>query len=116
MWMFGPMGAVDPDQVDNDAGNVWRNLYKLEKTFGDNPNPQKMAQTVSQQHHTYTLYSYDITILQVKGRVDEFKEHLPLLSALFNPGLRDRHWEKMSEIAGQDLRPNEVSINNNKHQ
>jgi len=44
----------------------------------------------------------------VKGRVDEFKEHLPLLSALFNPGLRDRHWEKMSEIAGQDLRPNEV--------
>ena len=40
--------------------------------------------------------------------MDEFKEHLPLLSALFNPGLRDRHWEKMSEIAGQDLRPNEV--------
>ena len=44
----------------------------------------------------------------MKSRVDEFKEHLPLLAALFNPGLRDRHWEKMSEIAGQDLRPNEV--------
>ena len=49
-----------------------------------------------------------VNVMQVKGRVDEFKEHLPLLSALFNPGLRDRHWEKMSEIAGQDLRPNEV--------
>ena len=47
MWMFGPMGAVDPDQVENDAGNVWRSLYKLEKTFGDNPNPQKMAKFVS---------------------------------------------------------------------
>ena len=33
-----------------------------------------------------------------------------MLAALFNPGLRDRHWEKMSEIAGQDLRPNEVHI------
>lgn len=50
MWMYGPMGAIDPDQVDNDAGNLWRNLYKLEKTFGDDPNPQKMAQIVSQQH------------------------------------------------------------------
>lgn len=49
-------------------------------------------------------------MVQVKGRVDEFKEHLPLLSALFNPGLRDRHWEKMTEIAGQDLRPNDVNI------
>ena len=48
MWMFGPMGTVDPDQVDNDAGNVWRNLYKLEKTFGENPAPQKMAKFVSQ--------------------------------------------------------------------
>ena len=27
------------------------------------------------------------------------------MSALFNPGLRERHWEKMSSIAGQDLRP-----------
>ena len=51
-----------------------------------------------------------INVVQVKGRVDEFKEHLPLLSALFNPGLRDRHWEKMTEIAGQDLRPNDVNI------
>ena len=55
MWMFGPMGAVDPDQVDNDAGNVWRNLYKLEKTFGDDPNPQKMAKFVSQHHNASTL-------------------------------------------------------------
>ena len=29
------------------------------------------------------------------------------MSALFNPGLRERHWEKMSSIAGQDLRPTE---------
>lgn len=76
--------------------------------------PPKPVPTPMSQHHACTL-SKDITTLQVKGRVDEFKEHLPLLSALFNPGLRDRHWEKMSEIAGQDLRPNEVDINNNEH-
>ena len=88
-WMDGPMENVDPDAVENETGIFWRTLYKLEKSFQESPNPLKMAQ-------------------KVKGRVDDFKEHLPMIGALFNPGLRDRHWEKMSTIAEQDLRPNEV--------
>lgn len=40
--------------------------------------------------------------------MEEFKELLPLIGALFNPGLRERHWMKMSELAGRDLMPTEV--------
>ena len=42
--------------------------------------------------------------------MDDFKENIPLISALFNPGLRERHWVKMSEIAEQDLTPTEVKM------
>ena len=32
---------------------------------------------------------------------------MPLVQTLFNPGLRDRHWEKISDIAGFPLKPDE---------
>ena len=115
-WMTGPMTSVDPDQVENDAGMYWRTFYKLEKSFGESPNPLKMAQKVKQNKKPHSLkLSCCIFFFQMKTRVDEFKEHLPLIGSLFNPGLRDRHWEKMSAIASQDLKPNEVGFTTANH-
>ncbi len=34
-----------------------------------------------------------------------FKEKMPIITTLGNPGLRDRHWEAISEIIGFPLRP-----------
>ena len=45
-WMDGSMSAVDPDDVENDTGQFWRTLYKLEKNLSDKPNPLKMASKV----------------------------------------------------------------------
>ena len=30
-----------------------------------------------------------------KGQIDKFKQHLPLLHCICNPGIRDRHWEQV---------------------
>ncbi len=34
-----------------------------------------------------------------------FQEHLPVISILCNPGIRDRHWDKMSTIFERNLKP-----------
>lgn len=44
--MHGPMSNVNPDEVENEVGNFWRNLYKLEKQFDSVPQAKKIASKV----------------------------------------------------------------------
>lgn len=39
----------------------------------------------------------------IKQNILEFKQQIPLLSYLRNPGLRKRHWMRMSRECGVDL-------------
>ena len=92
-WTEGPRSKVQPDQVEQDVGNYERQLFKLERQFANNPQPRKMAN-------------------RLRVQVGEFKEKMPLIQTLFNPGLRDRHWEQISAIIGQPFKPDDdTSLN-----
>eukprot|EP01135_Chromosphaera_perkinsii_P003458 Nk52_evm27s243 gene=Nk52_evmTU27s243 len=86
LWVEGTFTDMDPETVENEASTVWRTMYKLQKTFVDVPAARKMAEAT-------------------KEKVDDFKQHLPIIHALANPGMRDRHWNMVSEVVGFDLRP-----------
>lgn len=36
----------------------------------------------------------------MREKIEEFKEHMPIIQTLGNPGMKERHWEKVSEIVG----------------
>ena len=43
----------------------------------------------------------------MKAKVDEFKPYVPLAVALRKEGMKERHWDQISEAVGFDIRPDE---------
>lgn len=46
---------------------------------------------------------------ECKAKITAFQELLPLINAICNQGLHERHWEKIATVAGFDVRPDEVT-------
>lgn len=93
VWLNGPFLQLDAPVVEEQVQKMWRQLFKLTKTFHSQPVPRKLAESL-------------------KGRLEKFKLHLPLISVLRNPGLKQRHWAQMEKIGGlteKSLSPNEES-------
>ncbi len=42
---------------------------------------------------------------EIKGLLEDFKPYIPLIQGLRNPGMRNRHWEQLSEELGFPIRP-----------
>ncbi|XP_030626002.1 dynein heavy chain 3, axonemal [Chanos chanos] len=86
IWMNGPFLELNAEQISDELGNMWRTMYKLSKTFSELPGPRRVAEGF-------------------RNKIDKFKQHLPILTTICNPGIKDRHWEKISAILGFDVNP-----------
>lgn len=49
-WLHGQFDVIDPDDVEQEIGNLWRALYKLEKTFSEDANAKAIAAKVCIQY------------------------------------------------------------------
>ncbi|XP_061847983.1 dynein axonemal heavy chain 3 [Colius striatus] len=89
-WMNGSLQELNAEEITEEIGNMWRTMYKLSKSFPDLAGPRRFAETV-------------------KYKLDKFKQHLPVLSIACNHGMKERHWEQISEIVGCEIRPDETT-------
>ncbi|EDW55574.1 GM17246 [Drosophila sechellia] len=81
LWMHSQVGSFDPDEIDGDVSNFYRVIQKLDKQMGDHPITMQLIQ-------------------DVKAQIEAFREHMPIINTLGNPGMKARHWELVSEIIG----------------
>jgi len=87
-WLFGPRSNLNPDDVEQELGTFNRTMFKLEKAFSDCP-------------PAYSIAS------KTRARVENMRERLPLIHALCNPGMRQRHWDAVSQMVGRPIEPTE---------
>ncbi|XP_076997717.1 dynein axonemal heavy chain 3 [Tamandua tetradactyla] len=89
-WMNGPLYLLNAEAIAEEIGTMWRTIYKLTKTLADVPAPRRLAENV-------------------KAKIEKFKQHIPILSISCNPGMKDRHWQQISEIVGYEIKPTETT-------
>ena len=85
-WLSDPFDALEPESMDASIQDGWRALFKAGKAFAELPDCKEAAE-------------------KIKEEIDEFKPIMPCLTALRNPGLRERHWNAMSADLGFELLP-----------
>ncbi|CAH1793734.1 unnamed protein product, partial [Owenia fusiformis] len=85
-WMNGSFQDLNAETIDDEVSEMSRNMYKLTKTFSDQPGPRRIADSI-------------------KGKIDKFKQHMPILHTICNAGIKDRHWDLMSDIVGFNIKP-----------
>lgn len=74
------IGSFEPESIESETSTAHRSLLKLEKSF----------------HVPLVRKLVDV----VKSAIEEFKEHMPIVMTLGNPGMKQRHWNQVSEIVG----------------
>jgi dynein heavy chain, axonemal len=80
IWTNGPFTELDADSLEQSVSTLLRNLNKSGKTL-----------------ERLNLSQCSTIAEQVRKEVEEFRPKVPLITALRNPGMRDRHWNDLGE-------------------
>eukprot|EP00958_Prasinococcus_capsulatus_P016076 scaffold1766_cov401-Prasinococcus_capsulatus_cf.AAC.33 len=86
-WMDGLFMGLHPESMQTNLENWMTRLLKVSKTLEGAP---------------YTLG------VELRTKIAQFQEHMPLVAALRSPGFRDRHWQRLSSMIGIHVQPDDT--------
>ncbi|XP_077462234.1 dynein axonemal heavy chain 12-like [Stigmatopora argus] len=112
-WMDGSFVDLDGEGMEAKVDEFFREIFKMLKYFQQKKSKgrqdtQKITGMSRRRRKENDLNKDEgptKLCSAVLEQVKEFKEYIPLVSVLCNPGIRGRHWEQMSQIVGYDLTP-----------
>ncbi|XP_034168074.2 LOW QUALITY PROTEIN: dynein axonemal heavy chain 12 [Pangasianodon hypophthalmus] len=113
-WMDGSFLDLNGESMEVEVDEFFREIYKSLKFFQQKQKKaeQERASVAAEKRRPgeededKEESSTAAVCCRVLEQIKEFKEHIPTVSILCNPGIRVRHWEQMSEIVNFDMMPN----------
>ncbi|XP_034447227.1 dynein heavy chain 12, axonemal [Hippoglossus hippoglossus] len=113
-WMDGSFQDLEGESMEAQLDEFFREILKMLKFFQQKQNKVEQDTEMfvgkakgqpsiddprKQENPNILLCS---TVME---QIKEFKDHIPVVSILCNPGVKPRHWDQMSHIVGYDLTP-----------
>ncbi|KAF4107339.1 dynein axonemal heavy chain 1 isoform X1 [Onychostoma macrolepis] len=84
-WLNDPLSAINPEQLENNVNDAYKTMHQCVKQFKDIPACQEVAS-------------------ELRTKIEEFRPFIPLIRGLRNPGMRNRHWELLSERINMNIK------------
>ncbi|XP_072136530.1 dynein axonemal heavy chain 12 isoform X2 [Mobula birostris] len=114
-WMDGSFLNLNGESMEAEIDEFFREIYKMLKFFQQKEKKAELEkkkaaprrrlvaeeEEAEEKKENATIAMCDLVMTQIK----DFKEVIPIVSILCNPGMRPRHWAQMSDIVGYDLTP-----------
>ncbi|NXX67841.1 DYH1 protein, partial [Spizella passerina] len=76
-WMNDSLLTIEAEELEKNVTDSVKTMQRCVKQFKDSPDCQSVAK-------------------EFRDKMDDFKQYVPLIQGLRNPGMRSRHWEMLS--------------------
>lgn len=88
LWQEGVLRKLEPEEVEKDHKTIWQTASKLVIKFGQAvpkmPKPEKVAKDIVED-------------------MIRFRDYIPIIRAICNPGLKERHFEDIKNLIGMPI-------------
>ncbi|XP_015752501.1 PREDICTED: dynein heavy chain 12, axonemal-like [Acropora digitifera] len=115
-WMDGAFLELNAETTEAEVEEYGREMYKIAKVFQamkkeadkDKKGHSRLKDTKAKEAPEVEMAAV-VVAKTVQDQIRDFKEHIPVVSVMCNPGIRARHWKAMSDIIGFDITPDSGS-------
>ena len=88
-YLNGSFGDIDAQECENEIATGIKNMFKTIRSMREDESKQTIVKIAE----------------SIKLELEDFRPMVPLIISLRNPGMRERHWEKLTELVGETVHP-----------